>query len=135
MSIKATLLGISAVTVAVLVLASIYESSKQQAKVRVSNELLASFERKTVLIDPRIHAAYVGLYQVEPDFNIEITTDGQQLFAQGTNQRRVEIYPADERVFFNHHTEALITFDAPVGGKTHRFLLQQVNQIRDGKRI
>ena len=122
-------------TIATLACLSFYHSYQQRLEIAASNELLAGFQRDVVKVNPSVYKHYVGLYQLEPDFNIAITSDGERLFAQGSNQIRVELYPASESTFFNNYTEALIVFEAPNQGETHQFVLHQINQIRHGRRI
>ncbi len=133
--LKSAVFGIAAATVVVLVVLSAFDSYQRQREIDASNELLVSFEREIANVNPSIYAAYVGMYQLEPDFNISITSDGERLFAQGSNQIRVEIFPGSESTFFNDYTEALITFEKPMQGATNQFVLRQKNKIRYGRRL
>ena len=118
-----------------LVALSIVDATQRQSRIDHSNQVLASFDRSIAEVDTAIYQAYVGRYQLEPTFNIEISSDGKRLFAQGSGQRRVELFPANESTFYNEYTEALITFDPPNRGHSERFMLQQINQLREGIRI
>ncbi len=135
LNIKSILVGLVVVSLATLVGFSLFSSYQRSQEIAVSNQLLASFERQVVEVSPDTYKAYVGRYQLEPDFNIVITTDGRKLFAQGSNQIRVEIFPASESIYFNEHTEALIIFEPPEQGISNIFTLRQMNKIRYGKRI
>lgn len=101
--------------------------------VRESNEFISTFPRVQQTIDPTLFENYVGTYQLEPRFNIRITTDGKQLYARGTNQIRVKLYPGNEATFFNDHTEALITFSGEQPAES--ITLRQLNRLRQGNRI
>ncbi len=134
-NLKSALIGIAATTIAALVVLSAFDSYQRQRDIDASNQLLANFERQIADVNPGIYPAYVGVYQLEPDFNIAITSDGDRLFAQGSNQIKVEIYPASESTYFNDYTEALIVFEKPAQGVTNQFVLHQINKIRHGRRI
>ena len=134
-NLKSAFAGIAAATVIALIVLSALDSYQRKREIQASNQLLASFDRQIADVSPSIYPAYVGLYQLEPDFNIAITSDGERLFAQGSNQIRVEIFPASESTYFNDYTEALIIFDAPTQGTTNQFVLHQKNRIRYGRRI
>ena len=134
-NLKSALIGIAATTIAALVVLSAFDSYQRQRDIDASNQLLANFERQIADVNPGIYPAYVGVYRLEPDFNIAITSDGDRLFAQGSNQIKVEIYPASESTYFNDYTEALIVFEKPAQGVTNQFVLHQINKIRHGRRI
>ena len=101
--------------------------------IRESNEFISAFTRVPQNVDPALFTNYLGAYQLEPRFRIEITTDGKHLYAQGTDQIRVKLYPGDEQTFFNDYTEALLTFsdEQPAESMT----LRQLNRLRQGYRI
>ena len=134
-NLKSLLTGGCIAGLLALVGLSIHHAYAKQKEIRLSNELLASFEREIASIDTSIYPAYVGIYRLEPDFNIAITTDAGRLYAQGSNQIRVEIFPASKATFFNNYTEALITFEPPADAQTGRFILRQKNKIRHGVKI
>lgn len=129
------LVGIAVAILLTLVTLSIYNASERRTKIQLSNEMLASLQRTPAAVNPVVYSTYVGVYEIEPDFNITITTDGEHLFAQGSNQIRVELFPANQTTFYNEYTEALITFEPHASGKSKRFMLQQINQLREGNRI
>lgn len=53
---------------------------------------------------------YVGTYNLFPDFDLTITRDGSQLFSQGTDQIKFEIYPESKNTFFFKAIDAQIEF-------------------------
>lgn len=67
-------------------------------------------ERRTVSVDARILAGYVGDYALNPKFLISITRDGDRLFEQATGQPKLEIFPSSEKEFFLKVVDAQITF-------------------------
>ena len=127
--------GIASVAICALVALSAIDAMENQARIDESNQGLATFDRSRADIDPTIYQSYIGRYQLDPRFNIEISSDGEKLYAQGTGQRRVELFPANKNTFYNKYTEALITFESPTDGSSQRFMLQQINQLREGVRL
>jgi len=67
-------------------------------------------ERKEVPVDSKILARYIGRYQLAPNFVLEITQDGANLFAQATHQPKEPIFAENETSFFFRSVEAQITF-------------------------
>jgi len=60
------------------------------------------------------------------------------LFAQGSNQRKVELFPVDEQTYFNNFTEALITFETETAADVtavREFTLRQASRVRTGVRV
>src|SRR5262249_14355134 len=47
-------------------------------------------------IDPQVLEAYVGYYRLDPRSILAITRQGNQLFAQMTGERRLQIFPESE---------------------------------------
>jgi D-alanyl-D-alanine-carboxypeptidase/D-alanyl-D-alanine-endopeptidase len=77
---------------------------------------------------------YVGTYALAPAFNIEVTRDGRQLFAQATNQGKFEIFAKTEREFYYKVVVASITFNSN-GQQVESLTLHQNGQNIPGKKI
>lgn len=56
--------------------------------------------RVAVQLDPAIYNAYPGSYRFSPAFKVVVTREGDRLFAQATDQPRVELLPESETRFF-----------------------------------
>ena len=67
-------------------------------------------ERRAVEIDTKIYDAYVGRYELTPDFIITITREGNRLMGQAAGRPRVELFPAAEDEFFVKEFDAKIKF-------------------------
>ena len=130
---KKALFGVAVLLALVTVVLSFKHEFEQNQAINESNKFIKDFPRIEHSVDPGLLQNYVGTYQLEPRFNIRITRDGQQLYAQGTNQIRVELYPGNETTFFNDHTEALITFSNEQPARS--ITLRQLNRLRQGNRI
>ena len=85
-------------------------------------------------VDPKIYDAYVGEYQLAPNFILTITREGDQLMTQATGQGKIEIFPESETKFFPKEIEAKITFVKDESGKVTHLTLQQ-NGERQAKKI
>ncbi len=87
--------------------------------------------KKEVQLSAEVLKKYVGTYQLAPTFFIEITVEGNQIFAQATNQTKIELFATSKNHFFLKVVAAKVTFemdkdtDTPIsltleqgGGKT-----------------
>jgi CubicO group peptidase (beta-lactamase class C family) len=101
-----------------------------------TNEPLPS-ERRAVTLDPAIYDAYAGVYELAPGFNLTVTREGAQIFAQATGQSKAEIFPQSETEFFLKVVDARITFqrgDAG-NGKVTGLVLHQGGRDVPAKRL
>ena len=89
-----------------------------------------SITREKVPIAPGILADYVGTYRLRADFAVEVTVSDGKLFAQGTQQQKIEFHPASETVFFNEITPLLMKFERNGEGNVHQFRVLEPGQTR-----
>jgi hypothetical protein len=82
-------------------------------------------DRKVASVDPKLYGAYVGEYELAPQFILAITTDAGRIFAQATGQPRVEIFPESEVDYFLTVTDAQITFVKDADGHVNQLVLHQ----------
>ena len=92
-------------------------------------------ERTAIKVDPKIYDAYIGEYELTPNFIITITKENDQIFAQATAQSKVEIYPESETEFFYTLVYAQITFVKNEEGEVTELILHQNGQEKPGKKI
>jgi len=86
-------------------------------------------ERVAVKIDPKIIDAYVGQYELNPNFIITMTREGDNLMTQATGQPKFELYPESETKFFLKVVDAQFTFvKDDKGAVTHLILSQGGDQ-------
>ena len=76
-------------------------------------------------VDPKIFDAYVGEYQLAPNFILTITREGDRLMTQATGQGKIEIFPESETKFFPKVMEAKLTFVKDESGKVTHLILHQ----------
>lgn len=92
-------------------------------------------ERTAIKVDPKIYDAYIGEYELAPNFIITITKENDQIFAQATAQSKVEIYPESETEFFYTLVYAQITFVKNEEGEVRELVLHQNGQEMPAKKI
>ncbi len=66
--------------------------------------------RPAVVLPVSTLARYVGSYEEQPGFGIDITRDGDRLLARMTDQDAIEIFAESETDFFYRDREVRITF-------------------------
>ena len=80
---------------------------------------------RTIKVDPARFDLLTGSYQVDPNFTLTITRDGDHMISQATGQRPVEIFAESEREYFFKVDDAHITFDTNDQGQATRLVLHQ----------
>ncbi|MEK6323672.1 MAG: serine hydrolase [Acidobacteriota bacterium] len=78
-----------------------------------------------VKVDPKIYDAYVGRYEVTPNFILTISKEGGRLMAEATGQPPVELFPESETKFFLKVVDAKVTFVKDDTGKVTHLILHQ----------
>jgi len=81
--------------------------------------------RTVIELTPETLESYVGEYQFGPKFAITVTRDGSKLFAQPTDQPRVELFAEKENEFFLKVIDAQVTFAKDDAGKVTALVLHQ----------
>ncbi len=86
-------------------------------------------EKDVAEIDPAAYDDYAGIYQVTPRRKIEVTREGDRLFAEPifvipSGEARCEIFPESETVFFLTETSQKITFTRDEKGKVTGLILE-----------
>lgn len=92
-------------------------------------------EHKETAVDPKLFDGYVGQYQLAPNFVLTITREGDQLFAQATNQPKLAIFPEGARDFFFKIVDAQITFVTDANGRATSLTLHQNGANLPARRI
>lgn len=95
---------------------------------------LAKLHRQ-IAVAPAVLAAYVGRYELDPNFVLTVRADGSRLFVQATGQSEFEAFAESETDFFYRVVDAQITFDRPDAGMAPSLTLHQNGKDRPGKRV
>jgi CubicO group peptidase (beta-lactamase class C family) len=77
-----------------------------------------------VQLAPEKLRRYAGVYELAPEFRIDVTVEGGRIYIQATKQPRFEILPQSETEFFVRAFEARITFVVEHGETTALILRQ-----------
>lgn len=94
-----------------------------------------ALERETVEVSQNILNTYVGKYELQPGFIIEVTTNNGQLFAQATGQSQFELFAEDENTFFLKIVTASVDFNKDEFGNIISLTLHQNGQNMPAKKI
>ena len=82
-------------------------------------------EKVAVPVDPKSIDALPGKYELRPGVVMEVTREGNRVFAQLTGQGRNEIFPASETRYFLRVVEAELEFLKNDQGVVDRLVLHQ----------
>jgi CubicO group peptidase (beta-lactamase class C family) len=92
-------------------------------------------ERQAAQVDPNVYDAYVGVYQLAPNFSLTLTREGDQLMGQATGQPKLELFPESETRFFLKVVDAQIEIQRGPDGKATGLTLFQGGQEIPGKKV
>jgi len=124
-----------------IVVLSNYEHSvigkiaKDLAAIAFGEEYELPQERQVAEIDYRICDAYIGQYQLDTNFVIGITREGDHLLGQGPGQPKFELFPESETKFFLKIIDAQITFIKNDKGEIRELILHQNGKDHPAKKI
>lgn len=92
-------------------------------------------EKEAVSLPKEILANYEGTYELQPSFQIVVTTQDNRIFAQATGQPQFEIFAENENTFFLKVVDAKVTFNKNPDGTVKSLTLFQGGQAIEGKKI
>ncbi len=92
-------------------------------------------KRVAVEVDPALYDRYTGTYKLFPEFDIVVTREGDRLFAQATNQPKVELFPMSETMFFAKEIPNAKLEFAMEGGETAAALILHQGGQQRGERV
>ena len=81
--------------------------------------------RKEIVLDSAILRPYAGKYELAPNFMVDITVEGSQIFAQATGQGQFELFAEDETTFFAKVAGLTVKFNKNDSGNVESFTLFQ----------
>lgn len=105
-----------------------------QNAIEMLKKMGVTVESKEYKVDPSILKSYVGKYNLVPGFDIDITSDGKQIFGQATGQNKFELFPTNDTTFFLKLVEAKVVFSTGPDG-TPMLHLTQNGQTIPGKKV
>lgn len=92
-------------------------------------------EKEGIALDPNVIKQYVGSYELNPNFKITITTEGNQIFAEATGQSKIEIYGEDTDAFFLKVVPAKLIFTRDSSNNVTHVTLHQGGQQMKGAKV
>jgi CubicO group peptidase (beta-lactamase class C family) len=91
--------------------------------------------RKEITLSNAILKHYAGKYELGPNFYVEVTVDGSQIFGQATGQGKFEVFAENETTFFAKVTALKVKFNKNDSGEVESFTLHQGGQETVAKKI
>ena len=95
---------------------------------------LSAVPKSEVAVAAAVLARYAGTYQFAPEFAIEITADGDKLFAQATGQQKLRVFASSPTRFFFKVVDAELDFATGADGKATAVTLLQGGREQVGRR-
>jgi hypothetical protein len=82
-------------------------------------------ERLTIKVNPTVYDAYVGVYELSPQFSLTVSKETNRLFIQASGQPKVELYPETEKDYFIKEADVQLSFVKDGKGKVTELILHQ----------
>jgi hypothetical protein len=100
-------------------------------------QIVNRLEGKEVKINATVFDAYVGDYELAPNFVLTVTKEGEKLFGQATGpgQGKLPLEPVSETQFVVPAVKAQISFEKDSAGKVVALILVQNGRTTRGKKI
>jgi CubicO group peptidase (beta-lactamase class C family) len=92
-------------------------------------------ERDEIEVGTELLEEYVGLYELTPSFQIEVTLEGGGLHVQATGQPRFPIFAETETRFFLKVVNAQVTFVRSEAGEVTELILHQGGLDQTAQRV
>lgn len=81
--------------------------------------------RSEIGLEPAVLAQYVGTYRLTPDFELVVTTKGNQLNVRATGQATLPVFASAPDEFFYKVVDAQLTFEHGPDGSVNAVVLHQ----------
>ncbi len=91
--------------------------------------------RDAIAVSRETLATYEGIYQIAPNFHLHVSLLGDNLYAQATNQPKLQILAETEVDFFIKEFDAQLTFEKNETGAVVRVVLHQNGADVPAKRL
>lgn len=92
-------------------------------------------EKEAITLAKEILIKYVGVYELQPSFQIEIEMQNDHLFAKATGQPPVELFAEAEHSFFIKEIDAQIVFNLDTDGTVKSLTFSQGGKKMEGRKI
>lgn len=91
-------------------------------------------EQDFITLPEEILAAYVGVYELQPSFEIAVEWQNGNLFARATGQSPLQLFALSERVFYIRELDAQIIFNSDPDGTEKSLTFSQGENKMEGKK-
>jgi D-alanyl-D-alanine carboxypeptidase len=91
--------------------------------------------REAIAVDPAVLAGYVGRYELQPGFVLQITAEDGRRFAQATGQPKLELFASAETELFLKEVDARLSFVRGEDGRAGELVLHQGGRQMPAKRL
>jgi CubicO group peptidase (beta-lactamase class C family) len=98
-------------------------------------QIIKRLEGKEIKVDSSGYGAFVGDYEIAPNFILTITKDGDKLFGQATGQGKLELEPVSDKEFTVPSVKANVLFEKDSDGKITGLILMQGGRETKAKKI
>ncbi|MCP9769083.1 serine hydrolase [Lacihabitans sp. LS3-19] len=92
-------------------------------------------ERETITLAEETLIKYVGVYELQPSFQIEIEKQNDRIFAKTTGQPTVELFAETEHIFLIKEIDAQVVFNIDTNGTVKSLTFSQGGRKMEGKKI
>ncbi len=92
-------------------------------------------EEKIAVVDPKTFDAFEGTYDFGNNFKVAITTVGGKLFAEATNNPKVELLPLSEKEFFAKEFNIHFSFNVAPKKEATTLVMDIGGQKKEGSKV
>jgi len=92
-------------------------------------------EKEEITLSPEVLAQYSGTYELQPGFNLAISTRDNKIYALATGQGELELFASEKDKFFTKAIAAEVHFKRNEDGTIESLTLFQGGQEMLGKKI
>lgn len=92
-------------------------------------------ERNAITLPQEILMKYVGVYELQPSFQIQVSVKNDRLFAEAAGQPSVELHAETSNSFFIKEIAAQIEFNLNADGNVTGLIFSQAGNKVEGKKI
>ncbi len=110
-------------------------SDRIDKSIGIETDKKQAAERKSIALAQEIISKYVGVYELQPSFQIEIEKKDDLLFVKATGQPTIQLYAETINAFFIKEIDAQVVFNLDTNGIVKSLTFSQGGNKMDGKKI
>lgn len=113
----------------------LFPANKVARAIMLDQKFELPVERKIAAINTQVYKAFVGEYELKPGFIFTVSIEAGKLFAQATNQPKLEIFPEAQYKYFVKVVDAQFEFNKDDKGNIESLTLFQGGAKMPAKKI